>query len=151
VAMPGLCGDFESLGFEFLCGISGDGPEAPDLIASVGVVGDERAADAVIGAVVANEDAAFGDVWSASDSGLRRIANGGFPNFFSGGLIDGDGAAIARADVNFSVPDGDATVGAGGVGAIDGHAETDARVEFPEEFSSRCVDSINFGLGSADV
>src|SRR5256885_14373228 len=62
VAVPGLCGHFEGFGFKFFRGIAGDGPEAPDLIASFGVISNKRAADAVVGTVVANQDAAFGGV-----------------------------------------------------------------------------------------
>src|SRR5262249_4536847 len=110
IAMPGLRGNFERFVFEFFCGISGNGPEAPDLVARVGIVCDEGATDAVIGSVIANEDAAFGDVRSAGDSGLRRIANSRFPNFFSRRGVDGDETAIACTYKNSSIPDRDAAV-----------------------------------------
>jgi len=151
VAVPGLRGHFEGFGFDFFRGITGDGPEAPDLIASLGVISNECAADAVVGTVVANQDAAFGGVRRAGDSGLHGIAHGRFPNFFSGGGIYGDEAAIPGADKNFSVPDSHATVRAGGVRAIDGHVQTNAGIEFPEQLSGGGVDGVNFGLRSADV
>src|SRR5260221_4546747 len=151
VAVPGLRSHFEGFGFEFFRGIAGDGPEAPDLIASLGVISNKRAADAVVGTVVANQDAAFGDVRRAGDSGLHGIAHGRFPHFFSGSGIYGDEAAIAGTDENFSVPDSNTAVRACGVRAIDGHVQTNAGIEFPKQLSVGSIDRVNFGLRSVVV
>src|SRR5256885_17099521 len=113
-AVPGLRSHFEGFGFDFFRRITGDGPEAPDLIASLGVISNECAADAVVGTVITNKDAAFGDVRRAGDSGLHGIAHGRFPNFFSSGGIYGYKAAIPGAGENFSVSSGKPSLGAGG-------------------------------------
>src|SRR5207244_500638 len=53
---PGLGRDFlQGLRFERLLGIARNRPEAPELFASVGVVGRDGTAHSVIGAVVAHE------------------------------------------------------------------------------------------------
>src|SRR5262249_13024826 len=92
-----------------------------------------------------------GDVRSAGDSRLCGIADGGFPDFFSGSSVDCDEAAIASANKDFAVPDGNASVRARRIGTIDGHAKSNARVEFPEEFSGGSIHGIDFGLRRADV
>src|SRR4029077_5271765 len=151
VAVPSLRRHFESFGFEFFRGISGNRPEAPDLIAGVRVVGDESAADAIVGAVIADKNSAFGNVGRAGDSGLHWIADRSFPSLFSSCCVYRDETAVARTDKNPSIPDGDAAVSARGIGTIDGHIEADARIEFPEKFSSCGIRGINFRLRRADI
>ena len=151
LAVPGLRGHFEFFCFKRFRGIAWDSPETPDFLARFRVVGGQRAANGIVRAVVAHEDFSFGDAGRAGDAGLCGLANGGFPDLVRGGGIDGAQAAIAGADVNLSVPDCHAAVGARGIGAVQSLIQPDLGIVFPEQFSRDGVDGINFRKWSADV
>ncbi len=85
--------------------------EAPRELARGRVVGGDEAAHAELGAAVADEHLAFDDARRAGDRvrplGVRRLRR---PQFLAGGRIEGDEAAVERADEHLALVDRDAAV-----------------------------------------
>ena len=150
-SVPGFRGHFQFFGFERLRRIAGNRPETPDFLASFGIVGCQCTADRVVRAVVAHQNFRLGHARRSGDSGLRGLANRGFPNFVGGRRVNGNQAAIARADVDFAVPNGHASVRSRRVRAVQSLVQANLRIVFPEEFSGASFDSIDFRKWGTDV
>src|ERR1700739_4386190 len=73
-----ISSSFVSKGFE---GSPGTVQKRQTSPAALGVVGGQRAADSVVGAVVPHKNFPLGNARGAGDAGLRGLANGGFPDF----------------------------------------------------------------------
>ena len=104
IAGPGFCGHLERLRFEALGRISGHRPESPSLLARFGVESNHRSADANVGAVIADEHLALGDMRRASNPSLASVAYWRLPSFFPRRSIYCDQAAIACANVDLACP-----------------------------------------------
>src|SRR4029077_12675605 len=125
--------------------ISWNRPETPDFLAGLRVIGGESAAHGVIRTVVAHENLSLGNPWRARDAGLQGLADGGFPDFFRGGGINGNQTAVSGANINFSIPYGYASVGARGVRTIQRQVEPDLGIVFPDELPRGGLHRVDLG------
>ena len=151
-AMPGLLGDLHSLAFGRLVRVAGDGEEAPGLFAGFGIVGGDVAAHAELGAAVADHDLAIHDPWRARDGVAAFLVVAGVdrPDAFTCLGVDGFEAAVEHADVDLTLPHGDATVdriaagftcaGTVGLGVI-----------FPDLLAGARIERIDDGEGAGGV
>ena len=82
---------------------------------------------------------------------MQGLADGGLPDLLCCGSIDGNQAAVACAHINFSIPDGHASISARRVRAVQRLVEPDLGIVLPEEFSRGCFHGVNLGERGADV
>ncbi len=123
-AGPGFGGHFHGLVFKAVGRVAGHHPEAPRLLAGVGVIGGDVAARrAPFRAAVANHDLAAEHFRGAGDEqGFARVDRHRAPQLLAVAGIDRDQPAVDRGAVDFAFPVGQPAAG------IPHHAQTVAGV-----------------------
>jgi hypothetical protein len=113
-------------------GISGDGVEAPDLLAGRGIVGGDVAAHAKLGARIADDDLVPEYARCAGDRvRLGLIDRDDRPDRLAGGRIQRDQPAVDRADIHLALPHRDAAIDHVAAG-MDRLAADHLRIIFPQ-------------------
>ena len=150
-AVPGRGGAGHGGVLEGLGRVAGHGVEAPALLAGLGVIGGDVAADAELGAAVADDHHPLGDPRRAGDGvGLLRVDGPHLPFRLAGRGVQGDQAAVDGAHVDPALPDRDPAVDhvAAGVAApLPRHL----RVVGPEHLAGAAVDRPDHAPGAGGV
>src|SRR5690606_10545035 len=135
VVGPGRSGHAQVLTFIAVFRIAGDGPEAPDFLTGLGIVGSDPATCAEFTAGTSHEHLALGHARRHGDGVLfghvtkqafrHRI---GIPQLFAGFGVDGHEVGIQHTHVNLAVVDRQATVdqAQAGIGYHQGRVGPDA-------------------------
>ncbi len=148
---PGRRRHLHGIGFETVVRVAGHGVDAPDHVTGLGVVCGHVAADAILGAAVADDDLAVDDARRARDRvGRRALDRVDLPGLLAGIAVDGDQVAVECRDIDLVAPERDTAIGhvATGIGAP---AARRLRVEGPEQLARRGIQRVDDAPRHGDV
>ena len=150
--IPGLGGSRHGLVFGRLGRIARHHEPAPRLVAGLGIVGRDIAADAVLGAAVADDHPAVGDAGRAGDGVGMAVVDDGvlFPDLLAGHRVEGDQPSVIGAHEDLAFVKRDAPVhdvAAASVAFLARHLG----IEGPDALAGAGIDGMDDTPGSADI